>query len=197
MLLLCVCWWKWCDVDPTTLLLELVELLSGLGVAIVVLGFRQQRSGCNAEWNFALSASRRDTAPLERSSCTRATSVPLLPSNPVGNIVNHGFTAQCLTYFSITYANQHTLHISFISPYTHVRYSIVSTRYVIQQNSEHKSSYAPLICIVSVHLSLEFTFFLCETQFSINVLYFIYISVAFEGWASRGLCQWMEFAQLS
>lgn len=39
MLLLCVCWWKWCDVDPTMLLLllELVELLSGLGVAIVVL----------------------------------------------------------------------------------------------------------------------------------------------------------------
>lgn len=95
MLLLCVCWWKWCDVDPTMLLLllELVELLSGLGVAIVVLGFRQQRSGCNAEWNFALSASRRDTAPLERSSCTRDTSVPLLPSNPVGNIVNHGFAA--------------------------------------------------------------------------------------------------------
>lgn len=51
MLLLCVCWWKWCDADPTMLLLllELVELLSGLGVAIVVLGFRQQRSGCNAE----------------------------------------------------------------------------------------------------------------------------------------------------
>lgn len=39
MLLLCVCWWKWCDVDPRMLLLllELVELLSGLGVAIVVL----------------------------------------------------------------------------------------------------------------------------------------------------------------
>lgn len=39
MLLLCVCWWKWCDVDPTLLLLllELLELLSGLGVAIVVL----------------------------------------------------------------------------------------------------------------------------------------------------------------
>lgn len=40
MLLLCICWWKWCEVDPKRLLLllELVELLSGLGVAIVVLG---------------------------------------------------------------------------------------------------------------------------------------------------------------
>lgn len=39
MLLLCVCWWKRCDVDPKMLLLllELVELLSGLGVAIAVL----------------------------------------------------------------------------------------------------------------------------------------------------------------
>lgn len=39
MLLLCDCWWKRCDVDPKILLvlLELVELLSGLGVAIVVL----------------------------------------------------------------------------------------------------------------------------------------------------------------
>lgn len=39
MLLLCVCWWKWCEVDlKMLLLLELVELLLGLGVAIVVLG---------------------------------------------------------------------------------------------------------------------------------------------------------------
>ncbi len=60
------------------------------------------------ERNFALPVSRRDTAPLERSSCTAATSVPLLPSRPVRSTVNHDFTAQCLI-FPITFANQHTL----------------------------------------------------------------------------------------
>lgn len=55
MLLLCVCWWKWCDVDPTMLLLllELVELLSGLGVAIVVLD-----SGSSAQ-----AAMQSETSP--------------------------------------------------------------------------------------------------------------------------------------
>lgn len=55
MLLLCVCWWKWCDVDPRMLLLllELVELLSGLGVAIVVLD-----SGSSAQ-----AAMQSETSP--------------------------------------------------------------------------------------------------------------------------------------
>lgn len=42
ILLLCVCWYSWCDVAPA-MLLELMELLFGLGVAIVV--FRQAAVG--------------------------------------------------------------------------------------------------------------------------------------------------------
>lgn len=48
------------------------------------IGVRQQRPGCNAEWN-SLATSRRDTASLERSNCTTATSVLVLPSLAVGN----------------------------------------------------------------------------------------------------------------
>lgn len=55
MLLLCVCGWKWCDAVPTMLLLllELEELLSGLGVAIVVLD-----SGSSAQ-----AAMQSETSP--------------------------------------------------------------------------------------------------------------------------------------
>lgn len=101
------------------------------------------------EWNFALSASSRDTAPLERSSCTTATSVPLLPSGPVGNTVNHGFIVQWVTYFHHFGKSAHETAV-FISPYFLVLYfldCIISStlRYLFLQTNEHNSRYAPLI----------------------------------------------------
>lgn len=60
--------------DPPMLLLEFVELLSGLGVAIVVLGSSSS----------ARAAVQSETSP-ERSICTAATSVPVLRSCAVGN----------------------------------------------------------------------------------------------------------------
>lgn len=68
MLLPCVCWWKWCDVDPTTPP-EIAELPLGPGVAIDA--FRPQRSGCSLEKLRPLH-SRRDSASLERNAAAAA-----------------------------------------------------------------------------------------------------------------------------
>lgn len=96
------------------LLLELVELLFGLGVAIVVLDSSSSALAAMQRVKLRpLSVSRRDTAPLERSSCTTATSVPLLPSRAVGNVHNHDCTAQI---WSNMYANQNIMH--FVVPTT-------------------------------------------------------------------------------
>lgn len=87
MLLLCVCWCGWCDVDPAVLLLwpELAAVLLGLGVAIVVLN-----SSSSAQ-----AAMQSETSPslpphgtlrhLNASAAATATSVPLLPLRAVGN----------------------------------------------------------------------------------------------------------------
>ena len=66
------------------------------------------------EWNFALSAFRRDTAPPERSSCTTATSVPLLPSRPVGSTGNHA-SQRSASHISLIITSRFQISPHFIS----------------------------------------------------------------------------------
>lgn len=117
MLLLCVCWWKWCDVEPIMLLLllESVELLSRLGVAIVAL-----ESG-SSDQAAMQSVKLRPLPPDGTLRHLNAAAAPgqiltLLPSCPVGKRGNHVFMVQYSTYsISINYVNQLCATLYFIN----------------------------------------------------------------------------------
>lgn len=119
------------------LLLELVELLSGLGVAIVVLD-----SGSSAQ-AAAQRVKPSETSPslpphgtlrhLNAAAAPSATSVPELPSRVVGNTANDGF---CLLLTHKLYTNNKYLYTAwllstvFIIFLSHVKISTCFTYYI-------------------------------------------------------------------